>query len=177
MVGLRVVIITVVLMALILNVIGEKGKRLHARHVHRYDDSKPCTDNPDDPPCESTSTKSSTTQDTDDSSEETTPSTTTDSSDTMTTSGPTSLERAHWCRFHNGSYLPLGTVYMSTICTMCQCTKSRAILCQPLECLPTYCIDNTMPYRKSGQCCAQCGYEVATNSCVYNGISYQHGQF
>jgi len=174
MVGLRVVIITVVLMALILNVIGEKGKRLHARHVHGYDHPKPCTDNPDDPPCESTSTTSSTTED---SSEETTPSTTTDSSDTMTTSGPTSLERAHWCRFHNGSYLPLGTVYMSTICTMCQCTKSRAILCQPLECLPTYCIDNTMPYRKSGQCCAQCGYEVATNSCVYNGISYQHGQF
>jgi hypothetical protein len=124
---------------------------------------------PFDPPCKSTTAAAE-----DDSEDATVPSSTS-TSDTMTTSEPTTLERAHWCRFSNGTYLPLGTTFMNTICTMCQCTTSRSILCQTLECLPTYCIDNTMPYRKGNQCCAQCGYEVATNSCVYNGVSFPHG--
>lgn len=169
MVGLRVVIITVVLMAFYINIVGGHNER----HAHSHNDPKPCADNPWGPPCESTSTKRTTTEDT----EDTTVTTSTSSSDTTTTSELTPLERAHWCRFSNGTYLPLGATYMNAICTMCRCTTSRAIFCQTLECLPTYCIDNTMPYRKSGQCCAQCGYEVSNASCVYNGVSFPHGQF
>lgn len=95
---------------------------------------------------------------------------------TTTTPDATALERAHWCRLSNGTFLPLGHTFMNSVCSMCQCTSSRAIRCQMLDCLPTYCIDNTMPIRKEGFCCAQCAYEVARNSCVYNGMTFQHGQ-
>lgn len=58
---------------------------------------------------------------------------------------------------------------------MCQCTISRVIRCRVLECLPTYCIDNTMPVRKEGQCCAQCAYEKVSNACVHNNAAFPHG--
>jgi hypothetical protein len=194
MVELRTVIIISVLMALILAVAGHNKQRFNSRHFGGDGDSdghgskeRPCTNNPKMfyfyPPCSSTSTQSTTSAESstasttkDDSSEEIVVTATTTSSNTNTTSGPTSLERAHWCRSRNGTYVPLGYWYMNNVCTLCQCTKSRMIRCELLQCMPTYCMDNTMPYRKSGQCCTQCGYEHAENStCVYNGITFPHG--
>jgi len=190
MVELRTMLIISVLMALILAVAGHNKQFLNSRNFGgdgHDSQQRPCTNNPQMfyyyPPCASTSTEStastesstvSTTED--DSSEEKVETAATTSSNTDTTSGPTSLERAHWCHFPNGTYIPLGYSYMNNVCTLCQCTKSRMIRCQMLQCMPTYCMDNTMPYRKSGQCCTQCKYEHAENStCVYDGITYPHG--
>ncbi|UJR37033.1 hypothetical protein I4U23_029739 [Adineta vaga] len=179
MTDLRAAIIIAVFSALIISVGGEKDHRLHARHAHGHghEHPRPCTNNPAqnpyDPPCNPSTSKTTTESDIHDSSEEQSQSSST--TNTMTTSEPTVLEHAHWCRFSNGTYISLGFTYMNSICSMCQCTTSRAIRCQQLQCLPTYCIDNTMPYRKDGQCCAQCGYEVARNSCVYNGVTFPHG--
>jgi len=179
MVGLRAVIILVVLMPLILSVVGHKDRRSHARHARGFhrEHRTMCTNDPSlyqfFPPCSTSTTTSSTTTAAGDSSEETVDTTTTEIANTTTE--PTSLERAHWCRFGNGTYLPLGYSYMHTVCQLCQCTKSRIIRCQLLQCMPTYCVDNSMPVRKAGQCCTTCGYEIPTNSCVYNGISYPHG--
>jgi hypothetical protein len=203
MAGLRGVIIAAVLMAFILVATGEKHKHAHARqvsdrHQHHH---QPCTNdpanNPNAPPCETTSTITA--------SETTTVITTTDSTSTMptststsatestststsetestltstsagdSTSTPTALERAHWCRFNNGSYLSLGYAFMKTVCMMCQCTTSRMIRCQMLECLPTYCIDNSKPIVLSGQCCTQCAYDPPATPCLYNGVSFAHG--
>ncbi|CAF1159443.1 unnamed protein product [Adineta steineri] len=176
MAGLRVVIITALLTVFILNVVG---------HKHH---NRPCTNDPDsnpfDPPCPPAVPVTppipdvNSNSDSEETSSSSTAASTTASTTTTTIDDGgnlTALERAHWCRFSNGSFLPYGQTFMNSICSMCQCTKSRAIRCQLLECLPTYCIDNTMPYRKDGQCCAQCGYEVARNSCVYNGITFPHG--
>lgn len=195
MAELRAGIIIAVLMALILTVGGHDGKRLHARHfggggghsgsgghgggggAHQQ---PPCTNNPEMyqyyPPCSDPSSQPipSTTEDS--SSEEIIETTTTTSITASTSSEPTLLERAHWCRFRNGTYVPLGYSYTNNACTLCQCTKSRMIHCQLLQCMPTYCVDNSMPHRKAGQCCTQCRYEDAINSsCVYNGITYPHG--
>jgi len=174
MVGLRAVIIVAVLMALILGIVAEKNKRLHARHAHH--NQMRCTNNPDWypylPPCQTTPSEEYSGDETSTTSTTTIIPTTTP---TTTTQDPTSLERAHWCRFNNGSYVPLGYVFMNSVCSMCQCTQSRSIRCQTLQCMPTYCIDNSMPYRKSGQCCTQCAYEVSKGSCVYNNISFPHG--
>jgi len=203
MVGLRAAIIVSVLMVLILGVVGDKRHRLQARHAH-IGHHKHCTDNPQMnsylPPCATTPVppiESSTTAivdttgpltteilettepvtteviDTTKSSTTTKTGTTTDSN-TNDTSQPTSLERAHWCRFNNGSYLPLGQSYIDK-CILCQCTTSRAIRCARLQCMPTYCIDDSMPFRNSSQCCTQCAYEVPKNACVYNGLSFPHG--
>jgi len=166
-------------MPLILSVVGHKDKRLHARHARGFhrDRKSICTNDPSlyqfFPPCSTTTQSSSPTTTTEDYTEETLDTTTTVIANT--TSGPTSLQRAHWCRFSNGTYLPFGYSYMQTACSLCQCTQSRAIRCQALQCMPTYCVDNSMPIRKSGQCCTTCGYENPTNSCVYNGISFPHG--
>ena len=178
MAGLRAVIIVVILMALMIGITGEKQKRSQARRA---------SGNPDDclhqmehhypGPCKTTpvssteSTATTTTATIQNDGENT------DETGTLTgnTGSGSSLTRAHWCRFGNGTYLPLGYTYMQSTCSMCQCTTSRAIRCKPLQCMPTYCIDNTMPFRKSGQCCTQCGYEITTNSCLYNGISFPHG--
>ncbi|CAF2462505.1 unnamed protein product [Rotaria sp. Silwood2] len=147
MAELRAVITAAVLIALILAAVGENSKRLHVRDDHSK--PVPCTNNPQMnpnlPPCPVDSAQS------------------------------TSLERAHWCRAPNGTFFPLGYTYMQSVCSMCQCTISRVIRCSTLQCLPAYCIDDTMPYRKEGQCCAQCGYEAPGNSCAYNGISFPHG--
>jgi len=101
--------------------------------------------------------------------------TTTETSTTSTTESPSALERAHWCRFSNGTFLARGNVFMHTDCQLCQCTQSRAIRCTDLQCMPTYCIDNTVPSRKSGQCCTQCAYESNSTQCVQNGVSFPHG--
>ncbi|CAF3445221.1 unnamed protein product [Rotaria sp. Silwood1] len=87
----------------------------------------------------------------------------------------TSLERAHWCRHRNGTFFALGYTYMQSVCSMCQCTSSRIIRCSTVQCMPAYCIDDTMPNRKPGHCCAQCGYEAPGNSCLYNGVPFPHG--
>jgi hypothetical protein len=108
-----------------------------------------------------------------DSSEEQTTSTSTTS--TSTAVPRASLEHAHWCRFSNGSFVPLGYSFIHKACSLCECTQSRALRCQLLQCMPTYCVDNTMPHRKPGQCCTQCGYEVTANSCLYKGINFPHG--
>ena len=97
------------------------------------------------------------------------------SSDDKDEPQPSSLERAHWCRLDNGTFLPLNHTYMRAACSMCQCTNTRAIRCRVLQCLPTYCIDNSMPSRKEGQCCAQCAYEKVSDACVYNNVAFPHG--
>jgi hypothetical protein len=59
---------------------------------------------------------------------------------------------------------------------MCRCLKFHAIRCDLIECLPTYCVHDQSPIRKSDQCCTQCATDVAKrNSCEYNGVSYPHG--
>lgn len=161
-------------MALILSVVGHEGQRLHVRHAQGNPTPPPCTNDPNMydilPPCPSNS----------DSSEETTESNiemtdiTTDTIQT-TTSAPSSLQRAHWCRFPNGTYIPLGYSYMNSPCSFCQCAQSRAILCQPYICMPTYCLDNSMPTRRPGQCCTQCGYENSTSSCSIKNVTFPHG--
>ncbi|UJR09162.1 hypothetical protein I4U23_013410 [Adineta vaga] len=94
---------------------------------------------------------------------------------TSTTESPSALERAHWCRFSNGTYISRGYTFMHTSCDLCQCTQSRLIRCTTLQCMPTYCIDNTVPSRKSGQCCTQCAYEANSTQCVQSGITFPHG--
>lgn len=89
-------------------------------------------------------------------------------------SDSTSLERAHWCAFSNGTRVPLGHIFLHKTCSICQCMRSRQLICRPLQCMPTYCIDNSMPSRKQGQCCTQCAYEEP-QTCLYNNISYPHG--
>lgn len=101
------------------------------------------------------------------------PTTTTESSNTPST--PTNLERAHWCSFSNGSYIPLGYTFMYSACAICQCTQSRAIRCNNLQCMDTFCIDNSVPSRRPGQCCTQCAYDVNSTACIQNGISFPHG--
>lgn len=88
----------------------------------------------------------------------------------------TALERAHWCRFSNGTYVPFNLEFYHTPCTLCHCTKSRSFHCQALQCMPTYCIDNARPVRGDGQCCTRCASDSLLNSsCVYNGTTYPHG--
>lgn len=94
---------------------------------------------------------------------------------TSTTESPSALERAHWCRFSNGTYISRGYTFMHTSCDLCQCTQSRLIRCTTLQCMPTYCIDDTIPSRKSGQCCTQCAYETNSTQCVQSGITFPHG--
>jgi len=92
------------------------------------------------------------------------------------TTGPDStLERAHWCRFDNGTYVPFGYTFMHTECTLCQCIPSHEIWCTTLQCMPTYCIDDSTPAPREGQCCAQCAYEKASTACVINDVSFPHG--
>lgn len=97
------------------------------------------------------------------------------SDSSSTTLSASALQRAHWCRFTNGSYLPLGSTFMYTECSLCQCTQSHAIRCANLQCMTTYCIDNSTPYRRTGQCCTQCAYDTNSNACVVNGVTLPHG--
>jgi hypothetical protein len=85
------------------------------------------------------------------------------------------LQNAHWCQFSNGSYLALGQTFMYSQCSLCQCTQSHRIYCANLQCMSTYCIDNTIPSVRSGQCCSQCAYEQSSTSCLVNGIAFPHG--
>jgi hypothetical protein len=182
MAGLRRVIIVAVVMALIFAVTGSKNQRLHARQDsesrgYQHHGEKPCTDNPQlnpyMPPCPTIPPipDTSTTPVTEAASEEET-----SAESTTNTPSPSSLERAHWCRFSNGTNIPLGFTYMQNRCLMCNCTASRAIACQVIKCMPTYCIDNATPIRKSDQCCTQCPNDVSkADSCVYKGVSYPHG--
>jgi hypothetical protein len=184
MIGLRLIINVAIFMAFILVVLGDKNKR-YARHLggggfgYHSGNGKPCTDNPQRhpyrPPCTTTPafpppmTESNTK-----------PSTMLygqiDAEIANSSSQSTALERAHWCRFSNGTYTPLGFTYRRGLCSMCRCLKSHAILCQVIECMATYCLDNKMPIRKIDQCCTQCSTDVAKrDSCDYNGISYPHG--
>jgi len=100
---------------------------------------------------------------------------TTESTTKSTTNSLTALQRAHWCRFSNGTFVPLNHIFKHASCTICQCTRLRIIHCQPVQCMPTYCLDNTMPIRREGQCCTQCAYEKAAPACSYNNFSFPHG--
>jgi hypothetical protein len=111
-----------------------------------------------------------------------TDSSSTTSSTTSTTQGSGSnsspvstLQRAHWCRLSNGSYLPLGYAFLNAPCGLCQCVQSRSISCTTLQCMNTYCIDNSTPQRRNGQCCTQCSYDNCSSPCVQNGITFPHG--
>jgi hypothetical protein len=101
--------------------------------------------------------------------------TSTTAATSTTTQSPSALQRAHWCNFGNGTYISLGYVFMYNECSLCQCTQSHAISCTTLQCMTTYCIDNSSPSTRSGQCCSQCGYEPAPVSCVINGITFPDG--
>jgi hypothetical protein len=95
---------------------------------------------------------------------------------TLPDGSSTNLERAHWCRFNNGSYLSLGYIFTYSDCAVCQCTQSHAIRCVTLQCMPTFCIDGTTPLRRPNQCCSQCAYENGSSSCPYKGATYPHGK-
>ena len=165
MAGLRAAMMIAVLMALVLVVGGHKHRHARDRHGHDEDHEgpQPCTDDPELfgvlPPCSTTSTTT----------------TTTTTEESTTTQSLTALQRAHWCRFPNGTYLPLHYTYLSSACAMCQCSQGRNIRCSALQCMPTYCVDNSMPGRQSGQCCTTCSYERNANGCVYNNFTYPHG--
>lgn len=103
------------------------------------------------------------------------PSSTTPMPEPSRTTSATSLERAHWCRFSNGSFIPLAFTFMYSACQLCQCTQSREIRCATLQCMSTYCIDNSVPSRRSGQCCTQCTSDVNSTSCQLSGITFPHG--
>jgi len=99
----------------------------------------------------------------------------TSTADSSTSMSPSALQRAHWCRFTNGTHVPLGYTFMHTECALCQCLLSRDISCTTLQCMPTYCIDGSTPTPRQGQCCAQCEYENTSTACVINGVSFPHG--
>jgi len=107
-------------------------------------------------------------------------STTTGNPATMSVSLPTALERAHWCQFSNGSYVPLGVTFMYTTCLICQCTQSHAIVCSSLQCQPTPCDDGSTPVYGTDQCCPHCTPPTPAPAttpvpCVYGGISFPQG--
>ncbi|CAF3499569.1 unnamed protein product [Rotaria sp. Silwood1] len=189
MIWLSKAIFIVVFAALILDVAGRRHHHTHNEGSYEEIDTNDvyewlCRNNPLAAYinfCQTTttphSTIASTTDDTSTSSSSTTTfelETTTPSTE-ETTSSPTSLERAHWCHLLNGTYLPLGHTFMYTACALCQCTSTRAVLCTTLRCMNTYCIDNSVPSARPGQCCAQCSYEENSTSCEYNGITFPHG--
>ncbi|CAF1113417.1 unnamed protein product [Adineta steineri] len=87
----------------------------------------------------------------------------------------TPLQNAHWCGFSNGTYIPLGYSFMYTACDLCQCTQSHVIRCTKLQCMTTYCIDDSTPSVRSGQCCSQCAYDTNSTQCVQNGVAIPHG--
>lgn len=84
-------------------------------------------------------------------------------------------ERARWCRTANGTYLPFGYSFLNTACSLCRCLRARNVACQPLQCMPTYCLDDSMPTRREGQCCTQCRYEQPATSCSYDNMTFPHG--
>ncbi|UJR34826.1 hypothetical protein I4U23_027607 [Adineta vaga] len=86
-----------------------------------------------------------------------------------------SVNRSDWCRFNNGTSIPLGYVFQHSICTMCHCTISRLIRCITLQCVSRTCSDNTKPIYKSDQCCSHCKNDISTNSCQFNELSFPHG--
>ncbi|CAF1985918.1 unnamed protein product [Rotaria magnacalcarata] len=85
------------------------------------------------------------------------------------------LQSAHWCLLTNGTYLPLDYLFMNTPCTICQCTSSRDVLCATLACMNTYCVDDSTPAVRYGQCCPQCAYEAKASACYVNGVGFPHG--
>jgi len=90
-------------------------------------------------------------------------------------SNTSALERAHWCSFSNGTYLALGYMFLYKPCVICQCAQSRVIRCTTLQCMATYCIDNSSPSVRDGQCCSQCPYEPNATTCMVNGINFPDG--
>lgn len=96
---------------------------------------------------------------------------------TTTTNTPTTTKpEPNWCRLNNGTTFALGFTFIYRNCSICECTKSKTVRCQTLQCLPAYCVDGSMPNRRPGQCCAQCKTDTSSDSCLYNGIDYPHGQ-
>jgi hypothetical protein len=170
----------IILVTLIFGVIADHKNHLHARH-NGYGESseeKPCTNNPNKygnhPPC--STPKPTTSEETSSSSTTKRTSISTDASTTSSTDDPTALERAHWCRMSNGTYLALNYKFINSKCSLCQCMKGHNIRCQLIECMPTYCLDNSMPHREAGQCCTKCRTDIATNTtCLYDDIEYPHG--
>jgi len=88
---------------------------------------------------------------------------------------PSTLESAHWCQLANKTYLTLGQTYLQTPCVMCQCTKTKDIVCNSLTCMSAQCIDGTAATVKSGQWCQTCAYETQATACNLNGYILPHG--
>ena len=97
-------------------------------------------------------------------------------SDEETSTG-TPLEQAHWCRLNNNTFLPLDYTFIHKKCFKCQCTSSRLVRCRRIQCMPTYCFDESRPILAEGQCCTQCRYENANGTCEYNQMTFPHGLF
>jgi type II secretory pathway pseudopilin PulG len=144
------------------------------------------------PFCHTTTTMTTTTTSTSttasssgsDSTDSTVSTTTTTTTQTSTTARSTSssttlsfseLQRAHWCSFYNGSYVPLEYTWMQSACTLCQCSQTHEILCTVLQCMATYCIDASPPLLRNGQCCAECRYDPQPAPCVISGVNFPHG--
>lgn len=171
--GLRAVVILSFLSAFILAVTAHMHDHSHG-HGHGHNGPKPCNDNPDThshlPLCSSiTDSKSSE----EDSSREVVAKPIGDSD--ASTDGFTALERAHWCRMGNGTFVPLNHSFSHTPCTLCRCTIHRSFQCRLLECMPTYCLNNTRPVRPESECCTRCPADPPTASCVHDGDTYLHG--
>jgi hypothetical protein len=169
---LRGVVILAVLMALVFGVVSEEDQRAQAglpgnggeRSHFAIGDSKthhrgPCQNSSANPflPSEKNSPA------------------TTGEGDSKIEREITALQRAHWCRMNNGTHIALGQTYIHALCNMCRCTASHAILCDMVQCMATYCIDDKRPILRKGQCCTQCDYDLSTESCVVNGTTYPHG--
>ena len=181
MFGLRAVI-TVAILVIAIFAHSESHERLVDQNPNGR---KPtlCNRNPNKPthlpPCpvipESTATASAIEDD--DSSEEQEQTTLFDNSIEDASADVSALERAHWCRFSNGTYVPYELEFYHTPCSLCRCTKSRAFRCEAIQCMPTYCADNSKPIRPKDQCCTRCASDPPANTCVYNGSTYGHGKF
>ena len=98
-----------------------------------------------------------------------------ESGETDVTTSSTPLERAHWCKFQNGSTIALGYSFMYSTCAVCQCLPSRSIRCTNLQCMTTYCIDGSQPAAADGQCCPKCAYDNSSSTCTYGTVTVPHG--
>lgn len=175
MFGLRAVIIVPILVAVIL-ADSDSDEHFFGQDPPGNGHS-PCNPNPKKPnnlpPCSPTTKSTTTTTTTEDDTWEEQTTKLNDIEEPL--DGVSALETAHWCRFSNGTFVPYNHKFLHTPCTLCRCTKLRSFRCQPLECMVTYCADNSKPYRPEGQCCTRCAADPPSNSCLFNGTTYPHG--
>ena len=90
-------------------------------------------------------------------------------------SGPSS-ESEQWCRLENGTSFAQGSSFMDHRCSVCQCLSNHSISCKKIFCMLTYCIDGSKPQIRDDQCCPQCSYEKAPQTCEYKNLTLKHGK-